>query len=478
MGALVMHQSRCIAKGGFKIINGSSKMGKGPMSNEKEQDTSTETSLPQPTHAGRTKPCAESINKAMKCLENNDKQCVMKKIEELIRNQCHDSNAVGKVITDGVREIVRTLWLESVGDYEKRCELLKILRDLGLSKRWTRDALRIGTDYLNRWLAKCGVDWEGGVMRNVAVKAIEDLLRKSFGWSETKMCEEMFKFIGINVNDFRKYGIEPCNWLNGLELLSDLRRPYWLGLARSDLIVKVDKKDNNHGYHTLELGTTNTIDAIFFAEILSAFKTPGLAIVWREKIPTMRHVDEPIELLYYVALGVDDWPWPIKLSADELERILNNFNDEELAEFIAALLDGDGTVRYATTVYVVFAACKNCLKRVILDVLKNIIIERFGIVGNIDLRKTANVLEFRDGDAVKLLRHVVKYMHHPLRRLRTELILAYYNSKLSYDEFMRLYEMTKYKYERPDIKRNHGLEALAQAAPQTHTHGVIFHAIT
>jgi len=58
------------------------------------------------------------------------------------------------------------------------------------------------------------------------------------------MCEELFKFIGVDVNEFRKYGIEPCAWLNGLELLSDLKNPYWLGLRVSDLVV--DERDDKN----------------------------------------------------------------------------------------------------------------------------------------------------------------------------------------------------------------------------------------
>jgi hypothetical protein len=104
-------------------------------------------------------------------------------------------------------------------------------------------------------------------------------------------------------------------------------------------------------------------------------------------------------------------------------------------------------------------------------VLRKIIAERFGIIGRIELRKTADALVFRGKNAVRLLRRVAKYMHHPLRRLRAELILAFYDGKISYEEFMRLYGMTKYRHKGSDVKRNHAVDALTQAAPQTHTHG-------
>jgi len=79
---------------------------------------------------------------------------------------------------------------------------------------------------------------------------------------------------------------------------------------------------------------------------------------------------------------------------------------------------------------------------------------------------------FGGEDAVKLLRRIVKYVHHPLRRLRAELILAYYEGRIDEKEFERLYEQTEYVLGGPDVKRNNALNALVRAAPQTHTHGV------
>jgi len=72
---------------------------------------------------------------------------------------------------------------------------------------------------------------------------------------------------------------------------------------------------------------------------------------------------------------------------------------------------------------------------------------------------------------VRLLRRIVRYMHHPIRRLRAELVLAYYDGKISRDELIKLYEQTEYVFGAPDVKRNNGLDVLARAAPQTHTHG-------
>jgi hypothetical protein len=127
-----MHRVRCIAKGGFKIINGPPKNVKGPMSNEKDLGTRDEASLPKPTQVGRIETCQETIKEARRCLENNDKDCVTRKIEEAIKANCHNGNAVGREVADKVRNVVHELWL--VSNHEEECRLLRIFRDLGVSR--------------------------------------------------------------------------------------------------------------------------------------------------------------------------------------------------------------------------------------------------------------------------------------------------------------------------------------------------------
>ncbi len=452
--------------GGFKI-NGPPRIGKGLMSNEKELESSNEASQPQPTQAGRIELCTELIKQATKCLENNNKDCVIKMLEELVRNQCHNGYAVGKEIADKVKDVVHEVWL--VSDNEHRCELLSMLRSLDMSKNWVREALGLNSKDLNKRLVKCSVDWESKAMRNDIVKVIESLLRERFGWDEIRMCEELWRFIGVNIDEFRKHGIEPCVWLNGLEKLSDLRRPYWFGLRASDLTVReFDDKIS------LEIDTSSSVGAVFFPALLGTIKTPSLFVKRGRGAPAAKYVHGSIELKYYVDLGIDGWPWPIKLDIDELEGILNAFSDEELAEFIAGEIDGDGSVRYNENnraVYVEISACKNCPKRVILNILKEVIAERLGVTGSIRSKESTDALVFGDKKAVRLLRRVTRYMHHPIRRLRAELILAYYDGKISKDEFTKLYEQTEYELGAPDVKHSHALEAATQAAPQTHTHG-------
>ena len=457
-----------MAVGGFKI-NGPSTKDKGPMVNEESLKPSTETSLPQPTQAGRIETCTELIRQATKCLKNNDKECVLRKIEELVRADCHNGYAVGKETADKVRDVVHELWL--ISDSGEVCRLLMLLRDLGISKNWVREALGLNSKGLNKRLAKCGIDWESKATRNDIVKVIEGLLRERFGWSEARMCEEVWKFVGIDVNAFRRHGIEPCVWLNDLEKLSNLKKPYWFGLRVSDLMVK-----EFGDIISLEIDTTGSVDAVFFPTLLNTVKTPSLKIWRKKKTPAAKYVQRPIALTFYVDLGVNKWPWPMKLSVNELEKILNSLSDEGLAMFVAGVVDGDGSVRCVfeddnAYVHVGITACKNCPKRLNLDVLRDIIARRFGIIGTINQLKTADALVFGGENAIRLLRRIVRYMHHPIRRIRAELILALYDGRIDEKEFERLYEQTEYELGGPDIKRNHALEALIWAAPQTHTHG-------
>jgi len=80
----------------------------------------------------------ELVNQATKCLENLDKQCTMRLIEELIKNQCHNGRSVGNETADSVRELFHSLWL--ISNYTEEYELLK-LRELGISKTWIANAL-------------------------------------------------------------------------------------------------------------------------------------------------------------------------------------------------------------------------------------------------------------------------------------------------------------------------------------------------
>jgi hypothetical protein len=426
--------------------------------------------------AGRNRldTCTELIGEARKCLENNDKQCAMRKIEELVRNQCHDGRLVGGEVADGVKDVFHKLWL--ISDDEYRRELLKVLEKLDVAVSWVKKALRMSAKKLDRLLARYGIDWERKIMRNDIVKEIEDLLRERFGWSETWMCEELFKFIGIDVDEFRRYGVEPCIWLEGLESLRDLRRPYWFGLVNSDISISRYYYDKEI---RLSVGTSNTFGAIFFLRVLSIIGAVQLVVV-RDKLPS-KYENNIIGLEYRIDFKRDRWPWPTELGDNELERILDGFSDEELAMFIAGMLDGDGSITwyritrgnrkyYAVSVRIV--SCGACMHR--MKIIRSMVAKKFGIFGIIKLGKKARASElaFNGEDAIKLLRRIVKYVHHPFRRLRSELALALYDGRIDPETFEKLCKVMNYKRGAPDVKHNHALDVLARAAPQTHTRGV------
>jgi hypothetical protein len=67
------------------------------------------------------------VNKTCKEVpKNNDKKCTMRKIEELVKADCHDGYVVGKETADKVKGVVHELWLASSGDNEFRCGLLRM----------------------------------------------------------------------------------------------------------------------------------------------------------------------------------------------------------------------------------------------------------------------------------------------------------------------------------------------------------------
>jgi len=184
----------------------------------------------------------------------------------------------------------------------------------------------------------------------------------------------------------------------------------------------------------------------------------------------MRYVTEWISLGYYIEISDDEWIWPIKLNPDEIRKILSDFDDEKIERFLAAVLDGDGTITYEYDDESDYVRVEIAMSKGIIDVLNEIITRRFNVVGHV-YKGAADVLSFHNENAVKLLRRVVRYMHHPLRRLRAELILMYYDKKINRAQLLELYTPTTYRRGAPDIKRNSGLDVLVQAAPQIHTHG-------
>jgi len=460
MGALVMHRIRCIvvlAEGGFKIINGPSTKDKGPMDNEESLKPSTETSLPKPTQAGRIETCTELIKQAMKCLENGDKECVVRLIEELVKNQCHDGNVVSKEVADSVRDAAHELWL--VSDNEYRCRLLKMFENLGVSRRWVMIALRIYTKFLDRWLARCSVKWKSRTARYSVIERVEGMLRERLGWSEVKMCEELWRFVNVDIDEFRRHNMDLCDWLY---IQTD--DVYLMGIALSDL-SKVIIQDKNNKYVKITLDTTNTIDAVLFPRLLQPVRKPTIIMAWAN--------GTIVNTMYRICIKADKWKW---MNFEELIKQIRALKPKDIPRLIAGVIDGDGLIDYffaASTERVEIVACKACKKRIFLDILQEAL-DKLGIKGNIYEGDDTAVLIVFGENAIKLLRFIMPYLHHPLRRLRAKLLLAYQDGNIDYKTFVELYEQTKYRG-KDDPKRNKALEVLARAAPQTHTHGCTRH---
>jgi hypothetical protein len=461
IGALMMHRSRCFvtsAMGEFKI-NGPSTKDKGPMTSKEDQETSNKASQPQPTRAGRIGLCQETIKEARRCLVNGDKQCTMKLIEELVKNQCHDGRLIGREVADEVRDLVHRLWLGS--DYVEKHEVMTWLMDLNASKKWKMKAIKVyDPRAFNNYVRRYVTEWDPAnsqVIQNTFVRvsnviAIEELLRREFKWDEWVMCRRLWRFVGVDINAFEKYGIDLCEWLSKLtaNTLTDAR---WLGWFLTDLSLRVWKR-----YLELNLSTTNGISAIHFLMVLRQIKAPIL-IITRDgrKAPSLK---------YRITVPKTAWVWPI--SKAEAVELLRDLNRADLVKAIAAVVDGDGSVEYhdwTTALSITFGRYDNYEVNVIQELLQ----QQFGAETSVKRSDGKMDLKCYGDDAMYILSEILPYITHPLKLLRVELILAYHGKRIRHKEFERLYNMTK--YEQRDVKRNHALEVVTQATPQTHTHG-------
>jgi len=125
--------------------------------------------------------CQRLIEEARKCLGSGDRECVLRKIEELVRANCHDGRILGKEVAGKVKGIVHELWL--VSDNELRCKLLRTLKELGVTKKWVRGALKMNRKDLDKkWRTRCNIEWGIRIKRRDIIKRVEGLLRERFGW--------------------------------------------------------------------------------------------------------------------------------------------------------------------------------------------------------------------------------------------------------------------------------------------------------
>jgi hypothetical protein len=412
----------------------------------------------------RLEECTRLIEEAMKCLENGNKECAMKFIGLLIKNQCHDGRVVGREIANEVGELVHRLWLES--DLVERHEVMTWLMGLNVPKTWKMRAIfksknpRAFNNYVKRYVT----EWNPAnsqVIQNANVRvrnviAIEELLRKEFGWNERIMCMRMWRFIGINLITFNEHNIDICGWLDRLTAneLTDIR---WLGWFQSDLVVTDWKQ-----YLDLLLSTTNTISAIHFAMVLRQIKVPSIYI---SRYKTKNN-EESEEVSYYITIPRTAWPWP--LNKRESFEVLRELNRADFIKILAAVTDGDGSVVYhdGTPIFQITFGKDDIYEA---NLLKELLWTQLGIEASIVKDDSKMALECHGDNAVQLLSEILPYMTHPLRSLRIKLILMYKSEELSQDVFHEVYDQIIYE-DSNDPKRNNALAVTAYAAPQTHTH--------
>jgi hypothetical protein len=474
-GVLTMHRTECFVAstvGGFKIINGPPNKGKGLMDRKEDLEPSNETSPPNPARVGRIETCSELMNQAMECLSKNDVGCVMGILEELVKDKCHDGRLASKEIAYGVKEIVHKLWLR--GNDELRRELLtKLMVELSVSRNWFRSVFNTNTRMLNKWLGRYVLmgdqtaqqnmmtrppqsredRWRLGLRMSEVIDSIEEMLRHDFGWSERFMCEKMWKFVGVDVDAFREYSVDPCQWLNALTA-KELNDTRWLGWYITDMVIKTKR-------HTLylRLNTTNTISAIHFVTILKQIQTPNINMNRKSKTK--------IGTEYFIRIPRTSWPWP--LDKAEAISMLRRLGKVDLRKALAAATDGDGSVNYygGVAIFNITFGVNDIYE---VNILGEILQQYFGVTALITRNEEHGYMNMRlnGNDAVSVLGEIVPFMTHPLRRLRADLILVNENGELSQGEFEKLYDMTKYRGMN-DIKRKHAIEVLTQAAPQTTT---------
>jgi hypothetical protein len=293
-------------------------------------------------------------------------------------------------------------------------------------------------------------------MRTKVIVFIEKLLRDQFGWDERLMCKEMWRFVGVDPDVFKKYGVDACEWLGRLTA-NELSDAQWLGWFLSDLAIRVMGRKAE-----LKLNTTNAVSAIHFPMVLKQIKVPSLFI------SRMAVGSEEILLNYYVRINISSWPWP--LDRKVAIELLRKFNKINLVKALAAMADGDGTIGVSRKGGVFFHIAFGRDDLYEASLISMLLRQKFDIKVTISKHSSGIKIRCHGDNAVQILSELLPFMTHPMRTLRTRLILLYRSKELSRDEFRELYNQTMYK-NLNDLKRYNALGATAEAAPQTHTHG-------
>jgi hypothetical protein len=295
-----------------------------------------------------------------------------------------------------------------------------------------------------------------GAGRSRLVEEIEEMLRRRLSWNEIMMSNIMWRYIGINVDELITYGIDPHAWIEILRHLS-INDTYMLGAAHGDVYVR----PTSPSWYEVSAHTTSTTGVMYFERLTRTIKTPTVEFAtWRKK-PNVIYVK------FYFKIRKSEWPWHGKGY-----EIIKSFNATELLKYVAGLIDTDGIVASEKQPYGYrFEIDITSANIEFLEFLKNMVYERLGITGSIKKSKGDSRLRFRSLQAVQLYEGLQQYLAHPMKRLRAEVYLKYYNKELTIREFEHFYEPLKYDNDGNDPKRYHAADMLTQAAPQTHTHG-------
>ncbi len=217
-----------------------------------------------------------------------------------------------------------------------RCAFLNYLRDIGLSKWWVREALGYSSRNFDELINRCSIDWNRKLPQNRVAEYYEQVLRRKFSIDEVSECEGMFKYYGIDIGYLRGLGIEPCAYLHS----EKLTWPYWAGLYVTDLYV--EPRDDTY---QVSFDTSSGSGLLMALNTLNKLSVPSIVMRWHRKgAPHARYVSGN-EVRIKTIIYISDWSWRNK---ESMMGQITGLSRDELIEFLAGAIDGDG---YITTTY-------------------------------------------------------------------------------------------------------------------------------
>ncbi len=391
---------------------------------------------------------------ARQCINRDENECTYNTLINLLNNGCHNGYAFNSDVVNYVKEIVHHVW-RSLGR-DDRCAFLSYLRDVGLSKWWVRDALGYSSRNFDKLINKCGIDWYRKLPQNKTAEYYEQVLRHRFSVDEVRECDGMFKYYGIDVKYLRGLGIEPCAYLHSRKPTW----PYWAGLYVTDLYV--EPRDD---MYQVSFDTSNGSGLLMALNTLNELGAPSIVIRWHRRggAPHAKYMSGN-EVRIKTIIYTSNWPWDNK---DSMIKEITGFNRNDLIEFLAGAIDGDGYITITSSARPIISITSGTGKYAWLKELRREIINKLGIqctikpTRNIETNELVYLLEIRN-DAI--LREVEPYLRHPIRKLRAKLIIEYLSNRLSHEQFSKAYKQTKYRINQQDNKHNSVLYVAVHAS--------------